>query len=66
MGGSVSLNTNRNLQGECDVDGVCRFELKDGAAPVEFQPSLQECCRLVGSGGGCELFNLRGGKLYYN
>ncbi|KAI0391840.1 hypothetical protein F5Y17DRAFT_438866 [Xylariaceae sp. FL0594] len=48
MTGAVTLRSagaGANLQGNCGdgANGECVYDLKDGAAPVLFQPTLQEC-----------------------
>jgi hypothetical protein len=43
MTGGISFSLADNLQGGCDTDGKCIFDLKEGSTPVLFQPTLQEC-----------------------
>ncbi|KAI3319182.1 hypothetical protein HD806DRAFT_510263 [Xylariaceae sp. AK1471] len=43
MSGGINLQSGSNLQGQCVEDGLCEYGIKDGSAPVLFQPVLYEC-----------------------
>jgi hypothetical protein len=43
MNSGVIFQSGTNLQGQCAEDGLCKYEIKDGSAPVLLQPVLNEC-----------------------